>query len=399
MTDSLAQARAELAERLRGRWGEIERAVMARVYSISDPSYTQDAGYVEGLRSAVSVALDFGLAAIEHGGGGEPRPPGALLAQARLAAKSGVGLATVLRRYVAGYTLLSDFAMQEAEGGSFNVEELQSIARAQAVTFDSILAAVTAEYTKVAAERGDSPVARRAEGVKRLLAGEPADASVLAYELDAWHIGVLAEGARAGAETLLRELAAALDRRLLVVPGEAAGTVWGWLGGGKRLESERALEAAKTCHREGVTVALGEPSEGLDGWRLSHRQAVAALPVARRGTSPAVRYGEVALLASLLKDELLAVSLREIYLAPLVTERDDGETLRETLKAYFSTGRHLSSAAAALGIDRHTVANRLRAIEERLGRSLSSCASDIEIALRLDELGNAGSPRHSSPAA
>jgi DNA-binding PucR family transcriptional regulator len=77
---------------------------------------------------------------------------------------------------------------------------------------------------------------------------------------------------------------------------------------------------------------------------------------------------------------------------PLAEERDGGETLRETLRAYFATGHNASSAAAALGVRRHTVASRLRAIEERLKRTLSSCAAALELALRLEELN--GFPSH-----
>jgi len=110
------------------------------------------------------------------------------------------------------------------------------------------------------------------------------------------------------------------------------------------------------------------------------------LPIALRTSENAVRYADVALLASILQDDLLATSLREIYLKPLERDRDGGETIRKTLRAYFSADRNLSSAGALLGVSRRTVANRLRDIEERLGRSLGPVAAEIEITLRADEL-------------
>jgi len=58
--------------------------------------------------------------------------------------------------------------------------------------------------------------------------------------------------------------------------------------------------------------------------------------------------------------------------------------LRKTLRAYFTTGRNITSAASALGVSRQTVGNRLRVIEEKLGRTIESCAPEIEVALRLD---------------
>jgi DNA-binding PucR family transcriptional regulator len=47
-----------------------------------------------------------------------------------------------------------------------------------------------------------------------------------------------------------------------------------------------------------------------------------------------------------------------------------------------------SATGAALGIARQTVASRLRAAEERLGRPLEGCAAQLETALRLDALGD-----------
>ncbi|MBW8060448.1 MAG: hypothetical protein FVQ78_09030 [Solirubrobacterales bacterium] len=55
-------------------------------------------------------------------------------------------------------------------------------------------------------------------------------------------------------------------------------------------------------------------------------------------------------------------------------------------------GRNAASAAAALGVSRQTVGNHLGAIEARLGRSFSSCAAEIEAALRLEDLGDLAAP-------
>ena len=96
-----------------------------------------------------------------------------------------------------------------------------------------------------------------------------------------------------------------------------------------------------------------------------------------------MRYAEVALLASMLRDDLLVSSLEEIYLAPLARERDGGVVARATLRAYFATERNVSSAAAVLGVSRQAVGRRLKAIEQRLGRPLNECAVEIEAALRL----------------
>ncbi|HXQ88104.1 MAG TPA: helix-turn-helix domain-containing protein [Solirubrobacterales bacterium] len=185
----------------------------------------------------------------------------------------------------------------------------------------------------------------------------------MGYELDGHHLALMARGE--GADALMRDLAGAVDRRLLAVQREEEPTWACWLGGRRQLAPERAVEALGGEIPEGVIVTVGEPGEGLGGWRFSHLQAKAALPIAERRGEPLVRFADVALLAAI--------------------ARDGGEVARETLRAYFDSERNVSSTAAALGVDRRTVRNRLGAIEELLGRSLRGAEADLEIALRLDE--------------
>jgi DNA-binding PucR family transcriptional regulator len=158
-----------------------------------------------------------------------------------------------------------------------------------------------------------------------------------------------------------------------------------WLGGMRPLAAEEAVGALAAAAPERVFLAVGEPAKGLAGWRFSHHQAKAALPVAERRGQSVLRYADVAVLASVARDDLLATSLRRLYLEPLEGTRDGGRVARETLRAYFDAERNVSSTAAALGVDRRTVRNRLRGIEELLGRSLTGSLADLEIALRLDD--------------
>ncbi|HET8862962.1 MAG TPA: helix-turn-helix domain-containing protein [Solirubrobacterales bacterium] len=339
---------------------------------------------MEGLRAAVSAALNYGLAAIELGEERAPLVPAELLAQARVAARSGVSLDTVLRRYFAGYTLLSDFLIQEVEDGDLlSHAVLQRVMRGPASVFDRLVSAVTDEYTREASGRFSSTEERRAERVRGLLAGELLDTSELAYELDAWHLGVLAVGL--GADEAIRGLAATLDRRLLLVH-DGEGAVWAWLGGRHRVDPQEIECLESSGWPVQVSLAVGEPARGLSGWRLTHRQARAALPVALRRPASIVRYADVALLASILQDDLLTASLQGLYLEPLSNEPDGGEVLRETLRAYFAAERNISSAAAAIGVSRRTVANRLRTVEERLGCSLRTISTEVEVALRIHDL-------------
>ncbi|HKO37459.1 MAG TPA: helix-turn-helix domain-containing protein, partial [Solirubrobacterales bacterium] len=335
---------------------------------------------LQGLKGALAAAVEHRLAVLESGERQAPPVPAALLAQARLDARDGVPLETVLRRYFAGNTLLGDFLVEEAERAEVPSSTLRRLLGEQATLGDQLIAAVSAEHDREAKSRPRSAAERRRECVKDLLAGKLADTSELGYELDAHHLALMAKGK--GAEELMRGLASELDRRLLIVQREEESQWACWLGGIRPLEPEAVLRALDGFVPEGVFVTSGEPGEGLPGWRSSHFQAKAALPVAERRGEPVARYADVALLAAIARDDLTATSLRQLYLVPLEGARDGGRAYRQTLRAYFEAERNVSSTAAALGVDRRTVRNRLHSIEELLGRPLKDVALDVDVALQ-----------------
>lgn len=382
----IEEIRTDLVGRLRARREEIEQATLTRVYALAEPVESGDAEYLHGLRAAVATALDYGILALQRGEERAPPVPAILLAQARLAARGGVGLETVLRRYLAGYTVLGDFVIAEAEkGGLIQGPALRRMLRAQAATFDRLLGAVGDEYSREHARKSGSAEHRRLGRVKRLLEGELLDTADLAYEFGHHHLGLIASG-RAAAKTI-RDLAAAHDRRLLMIRADES-VIWAWLGSKRGFDAEELEAIERWQWPAAVSLAVGEPGHGLAGWRLTHRQAQAAFPSALEASEVVTRYADVALLASITRDDLLVASLREMYLAPLAKGRDGGEVLRRTLRAYFHADRNGASAAAALGISRQTVQNRLRAAEEAIGRPLSTVATTLELALSLEDLGD-----------
>ena len=70
-------------------------------------------------------------------------------------------------------------------------------------------------------------------------------------------------------------------------------------------------------------------------------------------------------------------------LGELNEETTSSRRIRETLAAYFASEHNAASAAAKLGIHQQTVANRLRAAEERLGHQIGTRRLELELALRL----------------
>jgi AcrR family transcriptional regulator len=407
-------ARAGVVERLRARREELVGALFARIrVGALAGSGDDDAEYVAGLRAAVVGAVEYVLEGIERGEGWVGPIPVVVVEQARRAARVGVPLETVLRRYLVGHTLFERFVMDEAAGSEekrippTQGEAVRGALRAQAAMLDRLLESIAGEYGVELQRMGRSPEQRRSERVRRLLEdGVPEDGAVagagLEYELgDRWHLGVIATGADAA--QAVRGLAVSADRRLLSV-SHGERSVWAWLGGRQRFaagEVERVIVGVVAGTGgaplpKGVVLALGEPAWGVDGWRLTHQQAQAALVVAlRRNGIPrneippargVTRYADVALLASALKDPALAQALLDIYIAPLVDTQNRGLVLLQTLRAYLAAECNVSSAAIKLGVARSTVKDRMRTIEERLGRTLQRCPPELEVALELDQL-------------
>jgi hypothetical protein len=403
LVNSHKRMRIALVERVRERQAEVEQAVFARVRdSAVGLDGPDDPDYVAGLRCAVAAAIEHGLRGVEageEGGGLAPVEEGAgpvpveAIAQAQRAARAGVSLDAVVRRYLLGSAVVGDFLMQEAESPDFagNGCVLREALRAQAHVLERLIAAVNVEYARELERAGRSPSEqRRVERVLKLLTGAGGDlqahAAELRYEFSGWHVGMIATGREATVE--LGRKARELDCALLAV-SRGEDTVWAWLGAGRR-PGCREFEHVFGGWDEDVPLAIGEPAEGIDGWRLTHHQAQAALRVSLLDPRPLTRYADVALVASALSDDMLVTSLAEIYLAPLGRLDNGGAVLRQTLRAYFAAERNASSAASALGVTRHTVENRLRAIEDKLGHSLRTRQAELEVALRLEWLSEDG---------
>lgn len=384
--------RAGLVERLRARLPEIERAIFVVIREgVSGPAGGEDAEYVGGLGATIAAVLDYVLTGIEQGEGSSGPIPATAVAQAHRAARNGVGLETVLLRYTVGSRLLNGFVMDEAD--RFSSKALRQVLDMQGALVEHLIMAISTEYKLEVERSGRSLEQRRGERVRRLIAGESIDSGEFSYKFDdAWHLGVIVVGARAG--EAVRGLRAGVDHDVLAI-SHGERTMWAWVGGESRPAVVGIEQRLSAIAAMGVLLAVGEPSVGIDGWRLTHRQAQAALLVALRRQRGITRYAQDMLLAAALQDETLATSLYEIFLAPLASQRDGGAVSRETLRVYFDVTSNAATAAVRLKVDRHTVERRLQKIEERLGRTLPTCQAELEVALSLHALGGtAGSDPH-----
>jgi sugar diacid utilization regulator len=254
---------------------------------------------------------------------------------------------------------------------------------------------VSDEYERELQKHWQAPGNGRAECIERVLAGQGlVDASQLSYDLEIMHIGVSVQGPESAKS--IRELAAGLGHQSLMLERENTQT-WAWLGSQRRIRLDELEKHIVSRLSPDVTVGLGEPAEGVVGWRLTHRQANAALSIALRRPQRVTRYVDVGPEVAVLQDEALARSWVERYLLPLDGMSSGGLVARKALRALFAAEHNVSSAAHALGVHRSTVHRWRNEIEERLGCRLSAQQVDIEIALRIEELSRGAVP-HSDGA-
>jgi PucR family transcriptional regulator, purine catabolism regulatory protein len=131
----------------------------------------------------------------------------------------------------------------------------------------------------------------------------------------------------------------------------------------------------------GAVPAGGSLADGVAGLPRALREARQALG-SRRGTAVAW-YGQLAaagMLAAL--DPDVARGLARALLAPLSGRKGD---LVDSLAAWLGRHGQWDTAAAELGVHRHTLRYRMRRVEELLGRSLDDpdLRAELWLALRI----------------
>lgn len=379
---SVEEARRLLAARLRERLPEIEAAVHQRIRSIGEAIPLIDPEYAAGVQEATREAVDYAIAGIETGAQSSESIPTAVAKQARHAARSGVPLETVLRRYHAGDRVLSEWITGAAD--ALPVEALQEIVRTQGNLVDRVAAGIAGEYNRELERSRQSPSQRLSERVRALLDGERDGDPDLPYDLAGWHIGLIGSGA--GLEEGIREAARQADRQVLCVQGISDGRVWAWLGGRAKPDIGDLEHTLEQRVPAGASLCVGEIRRGLEGWRLTHAEAQIALQVALYAPSTITRSRDVMLLSAIIRDPRLTKSVVETFIQPLEDRSGRGPVLRKTLRTYFGADQNAATTAHRLKVDRGTVRRRLTTAEKLLGLKIDSYGPQLQVALAVEEL-------------
>lgn len=375
--------REALADALESRFAEVEAAVLTKVHAISIDPDDVAPEYAVGLRAAVPEGIRFAIAALRSDDATLPPPPQRLGLQARLAARHHVGIENVMRRYIAGCWELGGFLLEALEQfPRLGRSELAGLPAPLPAALDRLMEFVGEEF-RAARTEAVPRSQRRLDHVSRLLAGESVSMRDLHYPFDYHHLGLVSEGI--DSPRAIQALAGALDGQLLLVKASPE-VCWAWIARRSTPGHELMQEALRHTWCEDIPLGVGLASKGVAGWRRTHKEARVAFAYAVQGHCSPTSYSDIALAHSIQSDPLYCSALHTLYIAPLSAARDRGEHLRDTLRAYFASNRNAASAAAALGVARQTVASRLRAAEELLDCSLIEKATEVELALKLEDL-------------
>ncbi|HEX3238880.1 MAG TPA: helix-turn-helix domain-containing protein [Solirubrobacterales bacterium] len=243
--------------------------------------------------------------------------------------------------------------------------------------------------------------AMRAAEVRAILGGAPVDAAAvsqrLGYELERFHVGYVVwnEGAEdspghAGALFGEMEQAAAAvaeslgARTALTVAQGRHLACWAGRHEPQHLGDLRLPGGAA----RGISVAAGTPSHGVEGFVLSHREALLARQVAQLRGDRGVRvaFPDVSLEALMIDDPEAARRFAERELGHLAAGDDATMRLAATLTVFLEEGASFVRAARRLGVHTNTVTYRVKRAEELLGHPVIERQLELRVALRLARL-------------
>ena len=392
-TQGLDTASRRAGELVAERLDEIVEDWLERMWA--DPDYS-DWATPEALEpTRANARRDIGreVAALLEGFALPVSCPEEVANSARYAASTGFPLAGVLQCYRTGHAVQWGPWLDAVESLGLGDDERRALLERGSAFFfeyaDRCSKWSEAVYTEERERLLRGREQRRTQMIRDVIGGAKPEAAQLDYELARDHVGVIAWGR--DPDAALDRLARELEQPMLRV---AAGrdTAWAWLGSDEDWTQADVRALERMLPPTGTQLAVGGPARGVEGFRRSHDEARQARRIAERGSSPVTFYDEVGLVALAAQDEPRARAFVAHELGPLTDDDERSASLRATLRAYIETGLHASSAAAVLGVHERTVANRVRAAEERLGRPVAARSAELGTALRLHELLEADVP-------
>ncbi|HSV41432.1 MAG TPA: helix-turn-helix domain-containing protein [Nocardioidaceae bacterium] len=184
-----------------------------------------------------------------------------------------------------------------------------------------------------------------------------------------------------------QQLARELDVRNPLLVGPGGRELWCWLGTRTSPDLDAVRKHEAWLGEQKVLACVGTPTEGIDGFGLSHREAREAQKVAllSAGDAGLVLFPDIEVLSLLASSPEAAGRFAARTLNDLAEQSESARRLRQTVSALLSAGS-VDQAAQVLSVHKNTVRYRVSQAEGLLGYPVNESPARLELALQYFEL-------------
>ena len=328
----------------------------------------------------------------------EVRPAPQIFDLARTLARRGFELPVLLSVYRIGqratWQLITEVLQAEVHDPALRSAVLLRFWSHVSHWLDTTLESLIVTFTEERERWQRGALARRSAIVDAILAGQTVDVdtatTTLAYPLRQHHTAFTLQVAEkvpdADVQHLIECAARALGgpeggRPLIVA--SAARAAWCWTA--RPCETGAPAAGVPEDLPRFVRATAGNCHAGLAGFRLSHREAVAALTISASLDGAVIRFADVelaCLAAGIVGPEVRAAFVRR-ELAHLAESDEATHRLRETLQVYLKHGGDAALTGDLLSLHPNTVRYRVRQAEKKLGHPIQQRRVQVELALEI----------------
>jgi DNA-binding PucR family transcriptional regulator len=403
---AVAEAAVLISHRLDERLGETTQVIQQLLVTES-PELAAEAPLVQLLHDTVVANVDTYFSAIRHTiPVTDVEAPMIALEHARRLAQRDVPVNALVRGYRLAHSVALKLVLEEIRAAKLDPELALNVFEQMSVIMfgyiDAMSQHVVAAYQAERERWLENRNAVRALRVRELLSGTDLDVDAMTtairYPLRRVHVAVIVWQPDTGSrdkpvptERFINQLTESLETREtpLYIPADDV-TGWAWIP----VSAEAAPSAVariRACAEAAADkpwVAIGNPLPGVEGFRRSHQQALAAHTVAIASGTAARRVtaaSDPGLSAAGMLGDNVGVARAWVgeVLGPLACDTDSDERLRETLRVFLRTGSSFKAAGEELHFHVNTMKYRVQRAVERRGRPIAEDRLDIEIALLL----------------
>ena len=400
----VAEAAIAISQRLDERLGDTI-AVIEDLVARNSPELTGDPSLLKLLHETVAANVDTYFSAIRHNiPVADIASPAVAMEHARRLAHRGVPVNALVRGYRLGHSVALQLVVEEIRAAQLDTQLSLSVVEAMSALMfgyiDEMSQQVVAVYQAERDRWLESRNAVRALRVREILANDNLDVDAMTtairYPLRRTHVAMVVWFPDSGADKLaaaegfskhVAEAVGAAGAPLFIPADDTTGWAWMPLSAA---DSAGVIEQIRHCAQTAADtpwVAIGRALPGVEGFRRSHQQALAAYTLAvSSGANRVTAASDPGLAAAaLLGGDHLADARAWVceVLGPLASATENDGRLRESLRVFLRTGSSFKSAGELLHVHVNTMKYRIQRAIERRGQPISDDRLDVEIALLL----------------